>query len=60
MSNIKLYYFDIYGRADFIRFILHHAKVEYEDIRINREQLVEMKTAGKLEFGQVPALEVDG
>ncbi len=57
---IKLYYFDIYGRAEAIRMLLHHAKVEFEDVRINGETLGEMKAAGQLEFGQVPMLEHDG
>ena len=34
----KLYYFDIYGRADSIRFLLNHAKVEFEDVRVNGEE----------------------
>lgn len=56
----KLYYFDIYGRAEAIRFLLTHAKQEFEDVRINGEKLAELKTAGTLEFGQVPVLEHDG
>lgn len=57
---MKLYYFDIYGRAEFIRMLLHHTKVEFEDIRINGEKLQELKDSGVLEFGQVPLLEHDG
>lgn len=58
--SIKVYYFDIYGRAEPIRMLLTHAKQEFEDVRINGEQLAELKTSGKLEFGQVPAAEHDG
>jgi len=56
----KLTYFDIYGRAEAIRFLLTHAKVEFEDVRISREELAELKKTGKFEFGQVPILEHDG
>ena len=58
--TFKLYYFDIYGRAEAIRMLLTHAKVEFEDHRINGEQLGELKAEGKLEFGQIPMLEHDG
>ena len=56
MSN-KLYYFDIYGRAESIRFLLSAAHVAFEDVKITGEQLAELKAAGKLEFGQVPMFE---
>jgi hypothetical protein len=36
---MKLYYFDIYGRAESIRMLLSHAKVEYENVLINGEKL---------------------
>lgn len=58
--SIKVYYFDIYGRADPIRMLLTHAKQAFEDVRINGEQLAALKAEGKLEFGQVPMLEHDG
>ena len=57
---MKLYYFDIYGRAESIRFLLSHAKVEYEDINCGGDLMKELKESGKLEFGQVPMLETDG
>ena len=56
----KVYYFDIYARAEPIRMLLTHAKVEFEDHRINSEQIAELKAEGKLEFGQVPMVEHDG
>ena len=56
---MKLYYFDVYGRAESIRFLLSHAKVEYENVYLNGESLKELKSSGKLEFGQVPMLETE-
>ena len=56
---MKLYYFDSYGRAEAIRMFFWHAKVEYEDIRLTKEQFAEHKAAGKFEYGQVPMLELD-
>lgn len=54
---MKLYYFDIYGRAEPIRMLLTHAKVEFEDIRIDKEGQEKLKAEGKLEFGQIPVIE---
>ena len=56
---MKLYYFDIYGRAEAIRMLLSHAKVAYENVYINGEKLQELKASGVLEFGQVPMLETE-
>ena len=56
----KLYYFDIYGRAEAIRFLLSHAKQEFEDVRVSGDSWTELKSSGKLEFGQIPMLEHDG
>ena len=53
---MKLYYFDIYGRAESIRFLLSHAKVEYENVNAG-PIMADLKESGKLEFGQVPMLE---
>ena len=56
---MKLYYFDIYGRAEAIRFALTHSGTAWEDVIINGEKLMELKGDGSLEFGQVPMLELD-
>jgi len=57
---MKLYYFDIYGRAESIRFLAAHKKLELENVIVNGESMAALKESGKLEFGQVPMLEVDG
>jgi glutathione S-transferase len=59
---MKLYYFDVYGRAEPIRVLLWHAKQEFEDVRMTQEQFATLCTENKvqLEFGQVPVLELDG
>ncbi len=46
---MKLYYFDIYGRAESIRFLLSHAKVEYENV--NAGPIMADLKKDKLEFG---------
>jgi hypothetical protein len=48
---MKLYYFDIYGKAEASRMLLDHAKVPFEDIRINRDELNKLCDEGFLEFG---------
>lgn len=57
---MKVYYFDGYGRAEQLRMLLAHAKVDYEDVRLTGEDLAKYKAEGKFEFGQVPAVEIDG
>ena len=59
---MKLYYFDIYGRAEPFRFLLWHAKVEYEDIRIKGEEWPKLRAENpeKFEFGQLPMFEENG
>ena len=61
-SEMKVIYFDVYGRAEPLRMLLNHAKVEFEDVRINRPDWPQFKEANaeKLEFGQAPVLEDHG
>merc|ERR1719369_1946186 len=58
MSDIKLTYFNLRGRAELSRLILAQAGVEYEDCRIAREDWAELKTS--LPLGQLPVLTVEG
>ncbi len=53
----KLYYFNMKGRAECIRILLNHAKVEFEDIRFEQSEWPQHKD--KFEFKQVPALQID-
>jgi glutathione S-transferase len=55
---LKLYYFDIPGKGEAIRLACHYAGIPLDDVRIDRETFVQLKAAGTLRFGQVPALEV--
>ena len=53
MSTIgRLSYFDIYARAEPMRMLLSHAKVEFEDHRISQEEWPSQKE--KFAFKVVP------
>ena len=60
--SLQLVYFNAYGRAEPIRMLLHHAKVEFEDVRIEKEDWPKYKQdhIGQLDWGQLPALYHDG
>ncbi|GMT23431.1 hypothetical protein PFISCL1PPCAC_14728, partial [Pristionchus fissidentatus] len=59
MVHYKLYYFPSRSVAEPVRQMFAYAGVEYEDIRITKEEwLAEWKN--KMAFDQVPVLEVDG
>ena len=49
-----LVYFNLGGRAEPIRLLLNHAKVEFEDVRLSFEEFAELKAKGKFPSGQVP------
>jgi len=57
-SGIKLTYFNARGRAEPARLILAQAGIEYEDIRIEREEWAALKP--KIPMGQLPCMEVEG
>ncbi|CAG0888427.1 unnamed protein product [Darwinula stevensoni] len=52
----KLVYFDVAGRGEVIRLLLHQAGVEFEDNRIKGEQWPSLKP--EMPFGQIPVLYV--
>ena len=58
LKGLKLYYFDIYGRAESIRFLLSHGKINYENVNVGNDNILnKLKDSNHLEFGQVPMLE---
>ena len=56
---VKVYYFDIFGKAEPIRMLLSKAGVAFEDVRLTDEQLAGLKAEGALDYGQVPMVELD-
>ena len=52
--KLKLMYFDIKGKGEPIRLALRYLGLPFEDYRFkDRSDFMEMKTSGKLMFGQV-------
>lgn len=58
--SYTVHYFGGYGRGEALRMILAHAGIAYEDKNYTFADMPELKTSGKLEFGQLPVLERDG
>jgi glutathione S-transferase len=57
-SPIRLHYFNVRNRAEFIRWIFAYKSIQYEDIRVSFEAWPTVKST--FEFGQMPVLEMDG
>lgn len=58
-ADIKLYYFDFpFWRAEVVRLGLFVGGVPFEDVRDQKAS--DLKASGKLTFGAMPVLEVDG
>ena len=55
----KLVYFELHGRAEAIRLLCHHAKVEFEDVRFSFEEWGAKKGSGEFK-GQLPQWHEDG
>uniref|UniRef100_A0A914XB96 glutathione transferase n=1 Tax=Plectus sambesii TaxID=2011161 RepID=A0A914XB96_9BILA len=62
MPSYKLYYFNVRGRGEFLRYMLLNAGIPFEDFRIDSTitpgQWDTYKP--KMPMGQVPVLEIDG
>lgn len=56
--TFKLTYFNLRGLAEPIRMLLAYGGIEYEDVRIEREDWPALKPSTP--FGQMPLLDVDG
>ena len=57
----KLTYFDLGGRAEAIRMLLNHAKVDFEDCRVTGQAWADLKAnTAECPNGQVPVLKIDG
>ena len=55
---MKLHYFNFHGRAEAIRMLLNHAKVEFEDVRHTIPEWQTVKLESDFEFVQLPVLYV--
>lgn len=60
MSEISLYYFNSYGRAETTRIILKYIGWEFNDVRLSDEEWVVLKDHKACEFNQIPMLSIDG
>ena len=60
ISNVKLHYFPLNGKANAIRAILTWKKVEFEDVKYDFSSWPAVKKSGILEFEQIPMLEING
>ncbi len=47
----KITYFNIHGKAELIRMLLKHAKVQFIDDRIGKDTFTSMKASGALPVG---------
>lgn len=60
MPSIEMLYFGIKGRAEPSRLALTVGGVEFKDTTIEFSEWPALKSSGKLPFGQLPMLTVDG
>ena len=57
----SLLYFGVYGKGEAMRFLLWHAKVEYNNITVTSPDFQKWKQDGSLPAGQLPLwVESDG
>lgn len=61
MTNYKLTYFNVRGKAEVIRILFAVAGVDYEDVRLDYASWPgNYKESLELPFGQLPVLSIDG
>lgn len=60
MARPTLVYLDVKAMAEPIRLALFIGKVDFEDQRVSYDEITKMGSQGKLPFGQVPVLQLDG
>nr|AIZ46904.1 glutathione S-transferase sigma 4 [Cnaphalocrocis medinalis] len=53
----RLHYFDLPGRAEFIRYILHYSGQNFEDVRYERSKWPIKNIKDNLPYGQLPLYE---
>ena len=58
MPTYKLYYHNVKGRAELIRWIFLQTGIQFEDVRFTKEEWTAFKP--KTPYGVLPVLEVDG
>ncbi|CRK93022.1 CLUMA_CG006591, isoform A [Clunio marinus] len=58
MPHYKVMYFNLKALAEPIRLLLSYGKLEFEDVRVERENWPALKPS--MPMGQMPILEVDG
>eukprot|EP00045_Choanoeca_perplexa_P018566 m.293107 g.293107 ORF g.293107 m.293107 type:complete len:205 (+) comp18541_c0_seq1:39-653(+) len=58
VTKPRLVYFNIKARAEPIRQAYHFGKVDFEDVRLSKEEFVEFKAAGNCPCGQLPVLQL--
>jgi len=60
VNSLKLQYFNIHGRGEPIRALLHYKHANFTDEVITLAEWGELKKSGDFPNGQLPILEVDG
>lgn len=60
MPQLTLLYFSMPGRAGAIRDALRIGGIAFEDVHVDREGLLRLKSEGQLPYGSLPVLDVGG
>ena len=60
MSGVRVTYFNLYGRAEFIRAMLESKCVAYTNEEITQEDWPAVKASGRFPFNSMPEVEING